>query len=181
MPRIDRGAASAARIASAVRIGRPVMAAPLAQARRQTPPFARNRLGGASRAPRCRTSAKQVAPDPDIRANHRPGRSAKPREHGLDLRHQRDRRRLEIVAALPPIAERAVIDAVPSANTSAVVSCTRGLTSNTGAPESSDKIDRAQLVARALATRRQAQQARRHVASELGRDPSACFGSIRHR
>ena len=57
-----------------------------------------------------------------------------------------------------------------AANTSAVETDTRGFTSSTGRPDSPERSTGVRLVARAFAAHRQAQQAGRNVAAELGRD-----------
>ena len=173
-------ACSAARISSAVRIGR-VMAPPLAQARRQMPPFARHGLGGrVARGLAVEQAQSRSRRSPTCATKSAPGRARQPGEHGLDLRHQRDRRGFEIVAALAA-NRRAGRDRSPSqrANTSAVDNGTRGLTSSTGVPDSpADRPGQARR--RPLRRARQAEQAGRHVAAKRrsdrlrhGRDRSA--------
>jgi hypothetical protein len=93
---------------------RAVMARALAQAGRQMPPFARAppRRGVARSS--LSNKAKQVAPLPDMRTKFAPGCAPSQASTVADLRHQRARRRFEVVAALAPVAERAAIDAVPA-------------------------------------------------------------------
>ena len=172
-------AASAARIASAVRIGRghrPRLSAGWS-------PGATIRAGPRRR--RCRAlaslsnKAKQVAPEPDIRDEARARPRAEPGEHGLDLRRQRDRRRLEIVAALAPIAERPVVDAVPTGEHVRGRQRHARVDQQHRRPGQFGQIDGRQLVARALARARSCsagRQARRFRASArlLGHASGRC-------
>ena len=105
-----------------------------------------------------------------MRTNSAPGCAAS-QASTADLRRQRDRRRLEVVAALAPIAERPAIHAVPAGEHLArSTSGTRGLTSSTGVPDSSGRSTAVSASPGPLPARRQAEQAGRHVAPELRRD-----------
>ena len=82
------------------------------------PPFARHRARlRVSRACSLSNKAKQVAPEPDMRTKVSARLSREPREHGLDLRHERDRRLPRGRSALAPVAKRSAIDCRPSRRT----------------------------------------------------------------
>ena len=145
------------------------------------PPFPRN----ARRRVVARVLAVEQGKAGRARPRHahegRAGLRAEPGEHGLDLRHQRDRRRPRGRCALRA-SRRADRDRrrpsprTPRQSTSA----TRGLTSSTGVPARSGMSIWRKAISRALASRRQAS---RHAGTSLpsvGRDCSACAGSICH-
>ena len=78
--------------------------------------------------------------------------------------------RFEIVAALAPVAERAAVDAVPAGEHLGGRQRHARVDQQHRRPGQFGSVDRRQLVARPFAPRRQAEQAGRHVAAELGRD-----------
>ena len=81
--------------------GATTRAGPPASARSRAASSVEQGEAGRARSPTCARSS-------------RPGLRRQPVEHVCDLRHQRDRRRLEIVAPFPPVAERPAVDTVPA-------------------------------------------------------------------
>ena len=173
-------ACSAARIASAVRIGRPVMPRALAQEGLHVPPFARHRLGRrvarpprsrrrrsrSRRSPTCGRTRRRAAPS----ARQAPSRFAGPARLPM----------IEGRCGRPPVAERPSIVTVPACKylggreLDPRVHQKHRLAGDPGSRPAS---------ARPLLPRlahRQAEKAGRHVAAELGATSSAIFGSMRH-
>src|SRR6478672_5306515 len=105
---------SAWRIRSAVRIGRPFMAAPLAQEGREAPPLPRHRLGSGVTRFHALEQGKAGRP----RARHANESCTcllrEPQKHVRDLRHERSRRRLKVVSSLAPVSKRPPVGAVPA-------------------------------------------------------------------
>ncbi len=114
-------------------------------------------------------NAKQVAPEPDMRARRTPGLGGKPVEQLADHRRDRARRGFEVVARgaqIGPSAPRST----PShaANTIAVETAMPGLTSSTGTPAIARH--RLEALAPAPPQRGPAEQARRNIRTQPFRE-----------
>ena len=131
-----------------------------------------------SRAASRRTRRSRSRPLPDMRTKLAPRPAPAAR---------RARLRSAAPARSPAPRDRCAFPPSPSgprstpsqpANTSAVESATRGLTSSTGVRRSA-KVDRLSSSPRPVAAHRQAEQAGRHVAPSAAATAIACAGSMR--